>query len=53
MSIEKMPNGRKMEGHLEYETCPTCRGTGHVQEKREKLTCVRCKGTGKLPSARR
>ena len=52
MSIEKMPNGRKMESRPEFEICPICRGM-RVTSATDKRPCIRCKGTGRLPSTRR
>jgi len=33
------------------ETCPRCRGTGHVRERGQRLICKACAGTGRVTVA--
>jgi len=49
MSLERMPNGRRLEGNVEDETCPDCRGKGTTGESSDNVrTCKRCDGRGKI-----
>ena len=49
MGIERMPNGRRMEGNIEDETCPACRGKGMTGDSPNNVRmCTRCSGKGKI-----
>ena len=47
MGLEGGRDKKVESGKREWETCPACKGSGRVHEKR----CERCKGEGKLRPA--
>lgn len=50
MGLEGGRDRRVDSGKREWETCPTCRGTGRINDRK----CERCNGEGKLrPGSRR
>jgi DnaJ-class molecular chaperone len=52
MSLERMPNGRRLETNVEDETCPVCRGKGTTGDSPDNVrTCRRCDGRGKVRGA--
>jgi len=49
MSLERMPQGRRMETRIEDETCPDCKGKGTTGDSPNNVRmCRRCGGKGKI-----
>jgi DnaJ-class molecular chaperone len=49
MSLERMPQGRRVETYGENETCPDCKGKGTTGDSPNNIRmCGRCKGSGKI-----
>ena len=52
MSLERMPNGRRLEGNIEDEVCPDCRGKGTTGDSPNNVrVCQKCNGRGKVRAA--